>query len=206
MGSTLRTIPLSYRKIFRFCIFVTTNRTGLAACKKSIHSHKLFPLFLQFVSQKCCEHTPAVIWNGFSKFQRPWHCFHIQIFYTYAIIGIGYLSWPLMQKVFSLIRNLFVKFCHFNPLLIAMVRTFLHFWKLTLVLFSSYCRIFLSSQWLYSILTLSFPRKTACDTWPQAHDASIVRVLNMRYYLNLLYFNFYYLTKDIILWLERSIK
>ena len=55
MGSTLRTIPLSYRKIFRFNILVTTNRTGLAACKKSIHSHKPFPLFLQFVFQKCCE-------------------------------------------------------------------------------------------------------------------------------------------------------
>ena len=61
MGSTLRTIPLSYRKIFRFCIFVTTNRTGLAACKKSTHSHKLLTLLLQFVSQKCCEHSPAVI-------------------------------------------------------------------------------------------------------------------------------------------------
>ena len=53
MGSTLRTIPLSYRKIFRFCIFVTTNRTGLAACKKSTHLHKFLTLILQFVSQKC---------------------------------------------------------------------------------------------------------------------------------------------------------
>ena len=61
MGSTLRTIPLSYCKIFCFCIFVTTNRTGLAACKKSIHLHKLLTLLLQFVSQKCCEHSPAVI-------------------------------------------------------------------------------------------------------------------------------------------------
>ena len=61
MGSTLWTIPLSYRKIFRFCIFVTTNRAGLAACKKSIHLHKLLALLLQFVSQKCCEHSPAVI-------------------------------------------------------------------------------------------------------------------------------------------------
>ena len=67
MGPALRTIPLSYRKIFRFCIFVTTNRTGLAACKKSIHSHKPFPLFLQFVFQKCCEHSPAVIRNRFPQ-------------------------------------------------------------------------------------------------------------------------------------------
>ena len=34
-----------------------------------------------------------------------------------------------MQKVFSLIGNLFVKFCHLKPLLIAIVWTFLHFWK-----------------------------------------------------------------------------
>ena len=30
-------------------------------CKKSIHLHKLLALLLQFVSQKCCEHSPAVI-------------------------------------------------------------------------------------------------------------------------------------------------
>ena len=42
-------------------------------------------------------------------------------------------------------------------------------------------------------------RKIIYDTRPQAQDDSIVRMLNVCYYLNLLYFNFYYLTKDIIL-------
>ena len=69
--------PTLLTQDFSFLHFVTTNRTGLAACKKSTHLHKLFPLLLQFVSQKCCEHSPAVIWNGFSKFQRPRHRFHI---------------------------------------------------------------------------------------------------------------------------------
>ena len=49
MGFALWTIPLSYRKIFLFCIFVTINRTGLAACKKSIHLHKFLTLFLQYI-------------------------------------------------------------------------------------------------------------------------------------------------------------
>ena len=74
----------------------------------------------------------------------------------------------------------------------------------TFVLFSSYCLIFLSSQWLYTILTqpkvlankifyssfgyilnlyalfaiptLPFPRKPTCDTWTQAQDGNIVRI------------------------------
>ena len=42
-------------------------------------------------------------------------------------------------------------------------------------------------------------RKITYDTRPQAQDDRIVRMLNVCYYLNLLYFNFYYSTKDIIL-------
>ena len=37
------------------------------SCKKSTHLHKFLPLLLQFVSQKGCEHSPAVIRNRFPK-------------------------------------------------------------------------------------------------------------------------------------------
>ena len=61
MGSTLRTIPLSDRKIFCLCVPVTTNGTNLTAGEKFVHLHKLFTLFLKFVFQEPCEHSPPVI-------------------------------------------------------------------------------------------------------------------------------------------------
>ena len=128
--TTFRTIPLPDTKIFRFRIFVTTNITGLRACKKLIYFYKLFALFIELISQECYKHSSAVVANGLSEIQRLSHSFHIKIFNTYAIVGIDYL------RCYAGIRWLATFSCILATLIRCLLRrAFLHFGKFTLFTF-----------------------------------------------------------------------
>ena len=68
-----------------------------AACSgtwiPAVDADKLLPFPFQFILQKICEHSPAVVMNTFfQKWCSPAHRLQIQIFDTYDIIEIGYLS------------------------------------------------------------------------------------------------------------------
>ena len=90
--TAFRTDPCTDSQILRFGILIPAYTAQLAACKETAYFHQLFSLFFHFVLQEIHKYPPAVIQNGFAKVQRLWHCFHIEIFYTDAIIRICNLS------------------------------------------------------------------------------------------------------------------
>lgn len=65
----------------------------------------VFALLSELVLKESTEHPESVVRNGFPKMECLRHSSQIDVFYTYSIIGIGYLPAELMAKVQSLIGD-----------------------------------------------------------------------------------------------------
>ena len=65
----------------------------------------VFPLLSELVLEKSAKHPESVVRNSFPEIERLRHSAQIDVFYTYSIIGIGYLPAELMAKVKSLIGD-----------------------------------------------------------------------------------------------------
>ena len=70
-----------------------------------VNDDVVFSLFSKLVLEECTKHSESIIRNSFAETERLRHGSQIEVFYTYCVIGIGYLPTELMAKVQSLIGN-----------------------------------------------------------------------------------------------------
>lgn len=87
------------------------NRTGsfLAGWKPLVYPDQLLSTVFQLVFKHEHKLTPAIVRYRFSKMAKPSHSLHVQIFNHDCIIRFGKIQGFLMEKVLSLVRDLFME-------------------------------------------------------------------------------------------------
>ena len=71
--------------------YLSTATAGFGTGIPAINADQFLTCTFHFVCQKISKHSPAIVMDTLSKMHILAHLFHIQIFNTHDIIGIGYL-------------------------------------------------------------------------------------------------------------------
>ena len=79
--------------------FVSVMAAGLRGRIPLADNDIVFSLHFELVLVEDAEHPKPIIRNSFPKIERLRHSSQVNIFYTYGIIGIGYLPTELVAKV-----------------------------------------------------------------------------------------------------------
>lgn len=110
------------RQIFRHSL--TTTRTYLASSIRSYFNYFSTSVF-SFVGKKIKEYTPTAIANGFAQMSVSYHVFNLQVFNIDHLKFYDILISNFVQKIFSLIGYLFMRFSNQDSCFVPAARTFL---------------------------------------------------------------------------------